>query len=83
LVLGNTIDHQAIGVAWNAPGDGQVHRNSFSTNVGVYDLRRGTANADNNWWGCAGGPTGFSVLAGCGVTSGAVTVTTSSTTPNK
>jgi parallel beta-helix repeat protein len=83
LVLGNTIDNEAIAVAWNAPGDGRVHRNSFSTPIGVSDLGRGTVNADNNWWGCAGGPTGLSVLAGCGVTSGAVTVTTSSPTANK
>jgi parallel beta-helix repeat protein len=83
LVLGNTIDHEAIGVAANVTGDVRVHRNSFSTRYGVYNLGAGPVNADGNWWGCAGGPTGLSVLAGCGVTSGSVTVTTSAPAPIK
>jgi parallel beta-helix repeat protein len=83
LILGNTIDRQNIGFAWNVPGEARVHRNSFNTNFGVYNLGSGTVNADNNWWGCSGGPSGLSVLTGCGITSGAVTVTTSSTAPSK
>jgi hypothetical protein len=83
LVLGNSIDHQDIGFAWHATGEARAHRNSFTTGIGVYNLGSGTVNADANWWGCAGGPTGLSVLTGCGVARGPVTVTSSSPAPIK
>lgn len=77
VIAQNVIDGEGIGVAWNAPGEARIQRNSLIGGIGVYNLGSGTVNAEGNWWGCAGGPVGVSaIFAGCSTTAGAVTVNT-------
>jgi parallel beta-helix repeat protein len=76
VVAQNSIDHEMIGVAWNAAGEAHINGNSFvGLNYGVYNLGPGTINAEGNFWGCLGGPTGPAAhFAGCSIAGGAVTV---------
>ncbi len=58
------------------PGEAHVNGNSFiGLTYGVYNLGHGTMNAEGNFWGCSGGPTGPAAhFAGCSLPAGAVTV---------
>jgi len=75
VVAGNNISNENIAVAWNAPGDARVQSNILGSKYGVYNLGPGTVTADNNWWGCAVGPTTpIAALVGCGTPGGNVTI---------
>lgn len=75
VVAGNTISNEKIGVAWNSPGAARVQNNVLGATIGVYNLGTGTVTADNNWWGCAVGPTApIAALVGCGTPAGTVTI---------
>jgi len=77
VIAQNVIDTEGIGVAWNAPGEARIQRNSFSGGIGIYNFGAGTVNAEGNWWGCLGGPIGLSAaFAGCATTYGPVTINT-------
>lgn len=73
VVSQNTIDNEAIGVAFKAPsGELSVHFNDFRNHgVGVENLGTGVLNATQNWWGCLLGPG----RRGCATTSGTVVST--------
>jgi parallel beta-helix repeat protein len=84
VIAQNTISGETIDVAWNAPGQANIQRNSFSGEFGISNLGPGTVNGEGNWWGCSGGPTGFTaVFAGCATISGQVTVNTWAATAPK
>jgi len=70
----NSIDTEGIGIAWNAPGEAKIQRNSFSGGIGIYNFGAGTVNGEGNWWGCPAGPIGPSLfVVGCSTSFGPVT----------
>jgi len=62
VIAQNTFENEAIAVGFSAPaGSLTVHFNDFSSGIGIDNLsamNTGTVDATENWWGCAGGPTG-------------------------
>ena len=77
IIAQNNISGQQISVAWNAPGNAEVHRNILGGPIGILNQDGGTVNAEANWWGCGGDPTSnIAFFAGCSVIRGAVAVTT-------
>ena len=56
----NRISGQDIGVAWNAPGTIAVsHNNLLLHGIGIYNLRPGSAEGENNYRGRSSGPLGM------------------------
>ena len=73
VISQNVIDHEAFEVALNTPAQVDVHINNFlDDTTGVDNLGTGTANATENWWGCAKGPG----AQGCTSVSGSNIVST-------
>jgi hypothetical protein len=71
VITGNAITSEQIDIAANNAGIVDAHLNNLlGTKIGVDNLGKGTVNATENWWGCAGGPgaAGCSKIAGKGVT---------------
>ena len=63
----NIIKDEAVDVAVNTPAAVDIHLNNlFGNKVGVANLGPGSADATENWWGCAHGPgaTGCSTISG-------------------
>jgi len=82
VILQNSFDHEAIGVAWIGAGEARVEGNAFATRFGVDNLGPGTVTADNNWWNCAANPAQpIASLVGCALTGGLVTVNNWQTQP--
>ncbi len=72
IVSQNIIGQEAIGFAFNAPGQATLLLNNFSALTGVDNLGAGTISATQNWWGCAAGPNaGCGLATGSGITSSA------------
>ena len=71
VISENKIWNEAQDVAVNTPGHVDLHLNNLlGSGMGVDNLGKGTINANENYWGCAGGPsvTGCSTVSGTGVT---------------
>jgi Periplasmic copper-binding protein (NosD) len=57
VISGNKISNEAYQVVVNTPAEVDLHLNDFgSKTVGIDNIGGGTANAVENYWGCAGGP---------------------------
>jgi len=75
VISQNTFENEAIAVGFSAPaGSLTVHFNDFPGGIGIDNLsviNTGTVDATENWWGCAGGPTGkhCASVQGSGVSS--------------
>jgi parallel beta-helix repeat protein len=80
-IIGNTISGQDIGIAWNTVGTVAVHRNNLSVRIGAYNLGAGSVDAENNYWGCASGPSLLNANGCASLRVGGVTVNTFSTKP--
>lgn len=63
----NIITNEAVDIAVNTPAYVDIHLNNLlGRMIGVDNLGTGTADATENWWGCAAGPG----AAGCSSVSG-------------
>lgn len=70
IIAENAFQAEAYQVVVNTPAQVDVHLNNFfDISVGVDNLGAGTANAVENWWGCAAGPgtSGCANVGGSGV----------------
>jgi parallel beta-helix repeat protein len=67
IIVRNVIEQEAFAIVVNTPAQVDIHFNSFpNSGVGVDNVGTGTANATENWWGCAKGPD----FEGCATVSG-------------
>jgi parallel beta-helix repeat protein len=59
LISQNIISDEAVGIAVATNGSVDAHLNSLldKHDIGVANLRGGTVDARENWWGCKDGPT--------------------------
>jgi hypothetical protein len=73
VISKNVFDDEAIDIAFNVPAGSQLnaHFNNFSaSSIGVANLSGGSISATENWWHCAGGPTGSG--SACATVSGSL-----------
>jgi parallel beta-helix repeat protein len=71
VVSGNTIDDEAIDVAFDSASTLNIHGNNLIGGVGIANLNTvGMVNARENWWGCSGGPG----TRGCSTVTGGASV---------
>jgi parallel beta-helix repeat protein len=67
IISQNTIDNEMLSVVVNTPTEAEVNLNDFlDAEFGIDNIGTGTANAPENWWGCAAGPN----TPGCAASGG-------------
>ena len=67
IISQNTIDNETLSDVVNTPTEVEVNLNNFlDAQFGIDNIGTGTANAPENWWGCAGGPN----TTGCAASGG-------------
>jgi hypothetical protein len=67
IISQNTIDNEMLSVVVNTPTEAEVNLNNFlDAEFGIDNIGTGTANAPENWWGCAAGPN----TPGCAASGG-------------